>query len=201
MENIKSYINEKLKLNVSSKRQLIKVHSKNELKDIIEQRIEESKNNDVIYLNDIDVSELTNLTRLFRIYEFKEIHIENWDVSNVTQMKYLFPTNLTSIDLSSWDTDQVESMRCMFKGCKQLTDVKLFQNISNVKSMYEMFCDCQSLKTLDIPTWESTNLNNVERMFVNCTSLEYINKSNNLNFMNIHNHQDVFLMCKKLKNK
>ena len=58
-------------------------------------------------------------------------------------MEYLFNgcVNLTSIDLSNFNTKNVKYMECMFNGCKNLKylDISHFSNISNPRS-YSGFC-------------------------------------------------------------
>ena len=58
-----------------------------ELKNIIEQRIEHEGNN--VDLNDIDVSNITNMSYLFANTDFNG-NISDWDVSNVKDMSGMF---------------------------------------------------------------------------------------------------------------
>ena len=45
-------------------------------------------------------------------------HIENWNVSNVTNMHKMFRANRgLNQDLSNWNTENVTNMEDMFNGC------------------------------------------------------------------------------------
>lgn len=61
--------------------------TKEELRNLIKQRIKEEGNE--VDLNDIDVSEITNMSRLFENLDFNG-NISNWDVSKVTNMSFIF---------------------------------------------------------------------------------------------------------------
>ena len=56
---------------------------------------------------------------------------------------------LTSLDLSGWDTSNVNNMRNMFSGCGALTSLDLSGwDTSNVIDMNNMFGGCIALKTI-----------------------------------------------------
>ena len=61
--------------------------TKDELKEIIKQRIKDEGNE--VDLNDIDVSNITDMSNLFEDLDF-DGDISNWDVSNVKSMKQIF---------------------------------------------------------------------------------------------------------------
>ena len=77
--------------------------------------------NNPINLNDIDVSNITNMSMLFTgRTQFSYIDISEWDVSNVTNMMGMFMgcKLLMSVgDISSWNISNVRMMRNMFKHC------------------------------------------------------------------------------------
>ena len=85
--------------------------SKDELKNIINNLI--SKRGDNADLNDIDVSEITDMSELFR-YEAFNGNISEWNVSNVTDMTAMFYKSAFNGNLSSWDVSNVKHMSWMF---------------------------------------------------------------------------------------
>ena len=89
MKNLNTYINEALKL--GKKRYKYQPETKEELQDLLKQLIEERGNEGDF--NDIDTSKITDMTELFdSIDSMKEFNgnISGWDVSNVTNMEYMF---------------------------------------------------------------------------------------------------------------
>lgn len=77
--------------------------------------------NNPINLNDIDVSNVTNMTMLFTgRTQFAYIDISEWNMSNVTVTHRMFAgcKMLMSIgDISNWDISNVTDMKDMFKSC------------------------------------------------------------------------------------
>ena len=70
----------------------------------------------------------------------------------------------------------------MFDGCSSLKSIDLSSfNTTNVKDMSSMFWKCSSLKSLDLSSFNTTNVNNMLGMFYGCSSLKKenvkINKS------------------------
>ena len=86
MKSLTHYIQEKLIIKKSSNYKYFP-ETKEELQDIIKQRIKEE--GDKVDLNDIDVSNITDMSNLFENTNFNG-DISAWDVSNVTDMKGMF---------------------------------------------------------------------------------------------------------------
>ena len=115
MKSLKNYIQEKLIIKKSNSYKYFP-KTKKELKDIIFKRIEAEGNE--VDLNDIDVSEITDMSELFRETDFNG-DISQWDVSNVTDMSYMFSKcEAFNQDILDWDVSKVKNMQGMFYGCK-----------------------------------------------------------------------------------
>ena len=113
MKSLTRYIQEKLVIKKSaSKNYKYFPETKEELRDIIERRIKKEGNN--VDLNDIDVSKITDMSKLFKRSNFNG-DISNWDVSRVKDMSYMFKDSNFNGDISDWDVSNVKNMHNMFK--------------------------------------------------------------------------------------
>ena len=92
-------------------------------------------------INTWNVSNITDMSDLFRCcYEFND-NINNWDVSNVTNMKQMFDgCEKFNQPLNNWLGNKVPNL-----------DTKCQRNVSNVTNMAFMFYQCKKLKSK--PNW------------------------------------------------
>ena len=122
MQNLDEFILEKLK--VSKIETKYKPKTKEELVDLIIKEIE--ANGPSCSLNHIDVSNITDMSYLFRggnkdkftlghptLSKFNG-DISEWDVSNVKDMTGMFKESKFNGDISAWDVSNVENMERMF---------------------------------------------------------------------------------------
>ena len=139
MKTLQNYITEKILINKNSKI-AYNYHpkTKDELKDIIKQKIESEGNK--CDLNDIDTSSITDMSHLFKDSDFNG-DISKWDVSNVTNMISMFMSSKFNNDISNWDVSNVESMISMFAGSNFNGDISNW-NVYNVKFKLVMFHNC-----------------------------------------------------------
>ena len=87
-------------------------------------------------------------------------------------------SKLISLDLSSFDTSQVESMSGMFDGCSRLASLDLSSfDTSNVTGMSRMFYGCSSLTSLDVSSFDTSNVTGMSGMFDGCSSLASLDVS------------------------
>ena len=176
MKSLNQYIIEKILINKSSKLNKIKVESKDQLKSIIQKRY----NNDIsfVYLSDIDVSELDDLSDVFGILDkAKVIDISGWDTSNVINMSYMFNrcTKLKKIvGIENLDVSKLEKANFMFDSCENLVELDLTNwNPKLLQKTRYMFYGCSNLKIIkNIENWQLPNIKNVSYMFCNCTKLD-----------------------------
>ena len=79
---------------------------------------------------------------------------------NILNMNNIFEScsGLTSIDLSKFDTSNVEDMTAMFTGCYSLRYLDLSNfDTSKVTSIYAMFHECSSLIYLNLKSFKLNN--------------------------------------------
>ena len=132
-----------------------------------------------------DTLDVSSLTKLIKCDDFSSIfggfdevkHIiglEDWDVSNVRSMEFMFQDcENFNCDLSKWDVSNVQYMAYMFKGCINFNSDLSKWDVSNVKSMAFMFKGCENFNC-DLSKWNVSIVKNMRNMFDDCTSLKQI---------------------------
>lgn len=122
MKSLTTYINEKMLYNKSTvSKYKYFPKTKEELKELLDKLIEERGNEGDF--NDIDTSEITDMSELFRYMKDFNGNISKWDVSNVTNMDRMFSyCEKFNQDISKWDVSKVinksTNKSCMFFYCE-----------------------------------------------------------------------------------
>ena len=187
MKTISQHITERLQLN----RDRVRKHNyeyfpetKQELLEIInEKAANHIDKKEVLDLNMIDTSQITDMEALF---------FDRFD-------KFV---NVYKIDISDWNVSKVTNMQHMFYRCKifrSIGDVSEW-DVSNVVSMGGMFNQCINLKSVDLSTWNTKSLKRCSSMFFACRSLVDTGNLNSWNTSRVFDLSNMFDGCKKLKN-
>ena len=125
---------------------------------------------------------ITDCSKMFQFCKnITSLDLSEFNTSNVTDMDYMFLncSSLTSLDVRNFNTSNVTNISSMFDSCRSLTslDVSNF-NTSNVRSMSYMFSNCSSLTSLDVSNFDTSNVTNMYSMFSNCSSLTSLDVRN-----------------------
>lgn len=198
-----------IKKNTSLNQISYRPNSKEELRKIIQKKIDKmnSRNSTNLHLADIDVSRIDNMNSLFMGlsgYEnIKRINIYNWDTSNVESFSYMFALldKLEEIiGIEDINTSNVESFDSMFLECKKLKKIDISKwNTSKSTVFTGMFKDCKNLsEIIGIENIDISNAYYTTSMFHNCASLEKID-INNWKTDRLYSMALMFKGCKKLK--
>ena len=149
----------------------------------------------------LDVSSLTNAIKcddFAYIFQGDEnvkhiIGLEDWDVSNVKNMEYMFWNCETfNSDLSKWNVSKVTNMTGMFKGCGNFNCDLSKWDVSNVVDMEGMFLDCETFNS-DLSKWNVSNVVDMGGMFSYC---KFFNSDlSNWNVSSVRNMKLMFNYC------
>ncbi len=97
-------------------------------------------------------------------------HIKDWDVSNITNMDYLFQYKSEfNEDISNWDVSRVTSMRGVFWGATRFNQDISSWKVSNVKDMYAMFAYASDFNQ-NIGAWDVSNVTEMLGLFFATTN-------------------------------
>jgi len=125
----------------------IEVRTKEKLMEIIKNEI--YLNGPECDLNHLDVSNVTDMSWLFYQSNFNG-NISKWDTARVTNMEGMFSGSLFDGDICGWNTSQVKSMNYMFASCAFTQNLTAWDT-SGVTQIYNIFSQCSPSTTL--PYW------------------------------------------------
>ena len=127
------------------------------------------------------VYKCSTLNSSFQGWEsLQSLDLSMFNTTEVQSMSSAFMNcrSLRSLDLSSFDTGNVCDFSWMFGNCEALRDLNVSNfDTSKADDMHCMFCGCHSLKQLDVSSWSTSLCNSLASIFSNCYSLERLDVS------------------------
>lgn len=151
-------------------------------------------------LSSFDTSNVNGMDSMFsNCFNLEELNISGFNTSNVTNMTYMFSycNSLQSVDLSGWNTSKVTNMDGMFNYCNDLQSVNLSGwDTNNVIQMPYMFQGTH-LRTIDLSSFRTSQLQNTYGMFAYCNYLKEVNMSY-FDMTNVNSCDDMFISCPSL---
>lgn len=104
------------------------------------------------------------------------LNMTNWNIPNLTTLSFGYMLNgcpLTELNLANWDVSNVKTTFNLFRGCTSLKTLNAHNwNTSSITTLAYAFDGCTNLTNLDITGW---NLDNV-------TNLSYAFRNSNMNY-------------------
>lgn len=126
-------------------------------------------------LTSFDTSNVTDMSSMFSNSEILRYVANNFNTSAVTTMETMFLDCAALNDITSlqnWDISNVTNMRYMFGRCISLASADLSHwNVSNVTDCFCMFDTCTSLKSINISNWNFNSNCKMTAMFDGCKEL------------------------------
>ena len=131
--------------------------------------------NNIYDFNCIDTSNITDMANLFynEKFEYINIDVSNWNVSNVTNMNYMFCNCKNfNCDLSNWNVSKVTNMGSIFDRCKNFKGKGLENwDVHNVTNMRSMFYKCKKFNC-NLSKWNVNKVKDMNYALDDCTSLK-----------------------------
>ena len=142
-------------------------------------------------------------TQLTKVTSIK--HLEYINTSKTENAGYMFYglKSIESLDISSFDTQNMTTMDHMFPYCEKMTSLRLGGNFNTAKSrsFREMFLGCKLLKAIDCTHFEpSATSINMGRTFADCPVLVTIYCNDDWSVLeNMVDWDNTFRACTALK--
>ena len=134
--------------------------------------------------------------------QLSSIDMSGFDTGNVTNMSGMFNgcSGLTSLTgLSGFDTSSVTDMSDMFYHCSGLTSLDLSGfDTGKVTHMSYMFADCSGLTSLDVSGFNTGSVTDMSVMFADCSGLTSLTGLSGFNTGSVTNMSSMFSGCSGL---
>ena len=119
-----------------------------------------------------DVSNVTNMNRIFLNASVFNGDIGEWDVGNVINMESMFRFAFEfNQDIGDWDVGQVTTMEDMFNRVSDFNQDISGWDVSNVTNMFDMFNRAAAFNQ-NIGGWDVSKVTTMETMFERATAFD-----------------------------
>ena len=158
-------------------------------------------------LSDFVTNNATTFSSMFSgCWSMPILDVSSWDTLKVTSFSGTFANcySIQELDLSNWNPNKVTIFSAMFSGCQELKRINFdtwsTKGTGTITSVYAMFANCISLKSIDI-SWIhlTSSCTSICYMFQNCNSIKEINIPNDWDVSGIsnanNNGHSVFVNC------
>lgn len=172
-----------------------------------------------------NMNTITSLKGLMSGTSITQFDVSNWNISNVTDVSYMFSecfnlisiigiedfisnsindishmfnrcSSLLSLNISNWNTSNVKDLSYFCYNCSSLENINISNwDTSNIISFYNSFNNC-GFTTLDLSGWNFESAKSLQNMLSNCRNLTELKI--NTNYNNIEVMQDMVSGCEKL---
>lgn len=143
-----------------------------------------------INVESFDTHNVETMSGIFSDIGMERIDISKWDTGKVKNMSAMFSNsiNLTYVDMNNLDLSSVIIFNNMFSNCSSLKGINLENtrlktttlNRGESFKMAFMFDGCSSLESLDLTSWDTSKVTDMQQMFCRCSNLKTIYVDQNL---------------------
>ena len=83
-----------------------------------------------------------------------------------------------NVVIRNLDVSLIEDLSELFYDCESIRTLDLSGwKTSNIKNMNHMFCGCFKLESLDVSGWDTSNVKDMSMMFMRCSGLKSLDLS------------------------
>ena len=137
-----------------------------------------------IAVDNWQVEKVTEFSHMFAdCYSLKSLNTSNWDTLSVKTFDAFLNDchGLTTIDVSGLETATCTQFSQMFESCVNLEEIvgldKWDTSNASHYAFSETFNGCSKLTYLDLSAWNTSNADNMARMFAGCCGLRELDLS------------------------
>lgn len=135
-----------------------------------------NKLQNVIGLNGLDVSEVTDFDSIFiGCSALKNVDLSGWNTGNSETFAGMFCdcSSLEHVNVANWDTKNCTDVSIMFNGCTNLKCLDVSEwCTSSLQDMHCFAADCINLETASVEDWDISFVENFFSAFANCFKLK-----------------------------
>jgi len=125
----------------------------------------------------LNTKSLKNAEGMFYGCAIGRIDLSGWDTSQLETAEKMFYGNMymTDCNIQGWNVGALQNCNSMFSLCTSLQEMTLdWENIISIKDCQKMFRECVSLKTIDLSCFNDCVLGDAREMFAVCPALETV---------------------------
>ena len=157
-----------------------------------------------VNLSSFDTHSVTSMTSMFQgCSKLTELDLSSFNLQSVTSMSNMFKscTQLKHIAFSqNPNTAALRYLNGAFSYCSALTELDLSGfNTSNLEALYEMCRSCTALKYINLSGFECPKVGSFEAMFAYCSNLEILDLRDLAPTVSVTNVALMFVSCDNLR--
>lgn len=119
-----------------------------------------------------NLTQVTDLSKMFKGTKDIEYSIVEWNVSQITNMQELFADSEFNQDISAWNVANVTNMEGLFAGASEFNQAIGDWNVAKVTNMNYMFSGAVKFNQ-DISEWNVASVTSMIGMFGSNTDYDY----------------------------
>lgn len=111
--------------------------------------------------------------------QIETIDLSAWSTASLDNLNgtFLCCLSLSTLDIDGWNTSKVGSFHCLMYDCKKMSSAKMQKVVDNLSvtecanDLGYLFNGCEKLTTIDLSSWNISNVTKYMYMFFACYNL------------------------------